>query len=688
MKIRHDITVTLGGIISLGLLLTFGLALWPVTIRVDHDWLKPLALLVASALYLGGVGLLFRFLHRVTPRTSRWLAWGLWGIFLLVQVWVATTWVAAPRADLYFVHQQALNLLDGSHHWNAYFYTYPNNVNFTLLLSGILQLGRWLVGSDSGVWLNVVQFAWLDLGLLAIWHQLRRHNPARANLFMVLIMTAVPFYAYALNTYSDTAVIPLALLAIAAFRHLQRATTWEQITVRSIVLSLLLVAAYLIKANFIVLLIAVVITLWVRPNQSPHPGFTRSLLTLVLLATLVVGGGLAKKTARANGYVTDPNQALPAMSWVAMSWNPATYGQYHLDNVAQIRQQPTQAAKQATAKADLTTYLHEMGPSGIANHLFKKARLFLANGTFDSFQINRAYDRAPNWYRQHRATSDWFLAIWCQLSYLALLLVNLGWGIQQIRRYHLTSAYLLGGLFFIGLACFHIIFWETEERYALPIFFLLIAGTAAGYRQPLNILRYSERSSWLPLGMALAFTGILGLAAWQNTNLMVHSNSEPVSVVSQNEGHYYQNHHLRLNTRQSLTQPFTAPLPFDQFTIGTGKRLTGQLTLTNVQGKVVWQSRGKTTTFDQTIPLQAPGTYHLTVTNRGSHTIALQTAPATYPLLPQAIQHHPHEYLSFEVKQRSVAPVLSNGKFWLLFGAMWLSGLLVIDRFYWYRRRI
>lgn len=688
MKVRHYLTVTLGGLISFGLLLTFGLALWPVTIRVDHDWLKPLALIMASALYLGGVGLLFRYLHRVTPKTSRWLSWGLWVVFLGMQLWVATAWVAAPRADLYFVHQQALNLLDGKTTWANYFYTYPNNVSFTLLLSGIMWVGRLFTGSDSSVWLNLVQFAWLDLGIWAIWHQLRRHNRARANLLLILLITTVPLYAYALNTYSDTYVLPLAFLAIAVCRQLQRATTWQQITWRSILLSLLLVAAYLLKANFIVLLIAVLITLWLRPNQSPHPSFTRCLLTLVLLATLVVGGGLTRQLQRTYGYTTEQNQALPATSWISMSWNPTTYGQYNRHDITTMLKQPTKADKQALAKQRLTERLQTMGVSGISQHLFLKARLFLANGTFDSFQINPAFDRAPNWYRQHRATSDWFLALWCQISYLALILVNLGWGIQQIRRYHLTSAYLLGGLFFLGLTAFHVIFWESEERYALPILFFLIAGTAAGYRQPLNLLRYSRLSSWLPLGMAAAFTGLLGLAAWQNTNLMVHSNSDPVSVVSQNEGQYYQNHRLSLKTKQSLSQPFTAPLPFDQVTVNNAETFTGQITLKNAQGKIVWRSHGKKIQLKQTLPLQPAGKYTLIITNRGKRTTKLVTAPATYPLLPQALTTHPHQYLRFNVTQRSVAPVLSNGKFWLLFGAMWLSGLLVIDRFYWYRRRI
>lgn len=683
MKIRHTIAVTLGGLISCLLLLTFLLALWPVTIRVDHDWLNPLALLMASALYLGGVGLLFRYLHRIRPRTSRWLTGGLWLSFLLIQLWVATAWIAAPRADLYFVHQQALNLISGHDHWLAYFYTYPNNVTFTLLLSGIMRISHFLTGDHAGVGLNLIQFAWLDVGLLAIWQQLRHHNPARANLFMVLLITTVPVYAYALNTYSDTYVLPLGLLALAAFRHLQRARTWEQITWRSILLSGLLVAAYLLKANFIILLIAAIIAIWLLPNRASHQSITRCLLTLILLATLVVGGNLTTRLQQANGYTTDANQALPAMSWIAMSWHPQTYGQYQRADVEALRAQPTATAKQAQAQQTLTQRLHKLGWQGSWQQLLRKARLFLSSGTFDSFQINSAFDRAPNWYRQHRATSDWFLASWCQISYLALILVNLGWGIQQIRRQHLTSAYLLGGLFFIGLTCFHVIFWETEERYALPLLFLLLAGTAAGYRQPLNILRYSQRSRWLPLGMAAGFTLLLGLAAWQNTNLMVRSNSEPVSVVSQNEGRYYQNHRRTLAPGRSLTQPFTAPLPFNQLTVNNGERFTGQLTLTNTQGKTVWQSRGKQIRLNQILPLQLAGHYHLTITNHGKKPQQLITAPATYPLLPQALKAHPQEYLRFTITQSSIAPVLSNGKFWLLFGAMWLSGLLVIDRFYW-----
>ncbi|MCT3577753.1 hypothetical protein EFS16_02335, partial [Levilactobacillus brevis] len=167
------------------------------------------------------------------------------------------------------------------------------------------------------------------------------------------------------------------------------------------------------------------------------------------------------------------------------------------------------------------------------------------------------------------------------------------------------------------------------------------------------------------------------------------SNSEPVSVVSQNEGRYYQNHRLTVAPHHTLTQPFTASLPFDQIIINQGqRRLTGRLILRDAHGKVVWQSRGQRPRLTWNFPPQMAGHYTLSVTNRSTQPLQLVTAPATYRLLPHAIIGHANQYLQFRVQQQSVAPVLSNGKFWLLFGGMWLSGLLIVDRFYWYRRQI
>ncbi|WP_407885541.1 hypothetical protein [Levilactobacillus sp. N40-8-2] len=690
MSIRKRLAFGLCGLISLMFLLTGVLAsLVPVTFRIDHDWLSPLVIILGAGVYLGGVGLAFRWFHRLSKPQHRYLNLALWTLLLTIQLFVAVNWIPAPRADLYFVHQQAISLLAGSHHWASYFYTYPNNVSFTLLLSGLLQVGRWLTGGDSGVWLNLVQFAWLDCGLFAVWQVLTKKNPARGHLFLGIVLGTVPLYAYALNTYSDTFVLPMGLLTIVLVHGLLHAQTWQQTVPRALGLGIILTLTYLLKANFIVLIIATVLIIWLLPNATTRPFLTRGWVTLLLLAVLAGGVASNRTVQQAAGYQSNPSQALPATSWIAMSWNPAYYGQYNRHDVGLIMAQPTATTKQAQAKTDFKDYLHQLGPRGIIQHLYRKAKLFLATGTFDSFQISPAYDRAPIWYRQHRNTVDWLLANWCQINYLALLIVNFGWGIQQIRRRKFSTGYLLGGLFIIGLTCFHVIFWETEERYALPLLPLLIAGTAAGYRQPLNLLRWSQRSSWLPLGLAIGFTAALGIGARQNYGLVTQPRNHPVSVISQNEGRYYQNHKVRLQQNQQLTQPFTASLTFNHVLINNGDSFTGVITLRTATGKLVWQTRGAKVSLAQNLPRPLPaGRYTLTLTAKRVTPQKIGTAPANYPLLAQPLTTHPHQYLRFFIDQRSVSPILTPSKLWLIIGVLWLGGLVIIDRFYWYRRHI
>lgn len=691
MTTRQRLTTGLVGLISLTLFLTGVLAgVNPVEFRTDHDWLSPLVILLGAGVYLGMLGLLFRWLHRRTATQHRWLSWGLWGLLLAIQLVVAFNWVNAPRADLYFVHQQALTLLHGDTDWSTYFYTYPNNINFTLVLTGLMKAARTFGTTLSGIDLNLIQFAWLDCGLLALWQVLRRHNIARGHLFLIIIIGTVPLYAYALNTYSDLAILPISLLVLAGLSHLLHASTWPKRLGWTLFVGLFLTFAVLIKANFIVLVIAVILGLWLVDNASPRPWLARTGITALLIVMLGAGIGGSHAIQRAAGYQQDPALALPATSWIAMSWNPTTHGEYSRPDVDSIRNKPTAARKQALAKKHLEESWHTLGIGGSLYHLAQKAKLFLATGTFDAFQISPEFEQAPNWYRQQRNTVDWLLANWCQLNYLALLIVTCGWGLQQIRRRQLRATYLIGGLFIIGLICFHVIFWETEERYALPILPLLVAGTAAGYRQPLNLLRWSTRSRWIPLGMALVFSGLILVSAWQNKGLTTKPVDNPIYVLTQNEGRYFQNHHFKLKPGRSLTQPLTAPIAFDQLSIDPNFPFRGRLTLRNAQGKVVWHSPEPDPLIQlkQILPVQPAGHYRLTITNLQPTPVKFVTAPATFPVLPQPIVGHPDQYLRFHLTQRNVSPVIDRRQFWLVLGTIWLSGLLIIDRFYWYRRQI
>ncbi|MDT6979740.1 hypothetical protein [Levilactobacillus zymae] len=669
---------------GLGLLITLMLgAVWllallaPVGYRNDQNWWPPLLVALLSLLTLGVGGWVWRRWQR------RRRAPFLWVLLIGVQLIVAFNWVATPHADLYFVHQQALNLLHHQTTWNPYFQTYPNNVSFTLLLAGLLQIGRWL-GADSGIWLNLAQFAWLDLGLAVMAHHLRQSKPVAANTFLGLAITCVPFYAYGLNTYGDILVLPAGLLVLVLAAHLRRATTPVRWWGTGVLLGLVLTPTYLFKANFIVLFIAVVLSLWLLPVARTRAGWAKLGLTGLLGLCLV--GGIASNHAiqRAAGFTANPEKTLPAISWIAMSYNPEFHGDYNRWDAGPVIQAPTAAAKKQLATTHLKTYLHQLGPGGVLAHLGKKAQLFLATGTFDAFQVNSSFTKMPTWYRQHRATSEWLLANWAQISYCALLLINFLWGWRQWRRRDFHPGFLLGGLFALGLMAFHIVFWETEERYALPLLPLLLAGAAVSFRVPqrLTVSRPAVVQRRLTGTVLVLLVAALSTGAWSLTRPL----DKTVQAVSQNEGRYYQDSRLALHPNQHITQPFTAPVAFSHLIVDPNGTRIGQATLRR-QGQIVWQSAQFANLKSLSFPRQPAGTYHLTITNRATHQVLhVVVAPANFPLVAHPVTGDPGHYLRFMVTRPLRAPGLSWRQYGIFAGSVTLITLGVIAdyrRFWW-----
>lgn len=364
-----------------------------------------------------------------------------------------------------------------------------------------------------------------------------------------------------------------------------------------------------------------------------------------------------------------------------MSWNPDFHGNYNKWDADPVIAQPTAAAKQAVARQHLTAHLRQLGITGVPIHLLRKAQLFLATGTFDSFQINSVFDREPLTYRTHQTTLDWWLANWAQLSYLAMLLVNLAWGWRQWRLRRFAADFLLGGLFFLGLTAFHVIFWETEERYALPLLPLLLAGTAASFRLPARVAVRQPRQAGHRLAVGLSLLLLVGLV--QNAPRLIRPVTQTATVVSQNEGRYYQDHLITLALAHSVTQPFTASTAFNQFQIDPSNQRIGQVTLSTAAGDLVWQSDQQVALDNVQLPQQPAGRYQLTVTNQLAQPMHLTTAPATYPLLPQSILGRPHQYLRFLVTQTTATPLLSPQQIGLFAGAL---VFLTAGLGQWYRR--
>lgn len=154
------------GVLSIVLLLA---ALMPTDFFNKEDWAKPVILIVTALGFLLILNAIKKACQNISARTYRYWLYGIAGLILIAQVWVAVHFIDATRADVYFVRNQAIALAQGSHRWAYYFKVYPNNVNSALLESVFIKLLLGMGIKAPWMILNLLRFAWIDTGLLSDW---------------------------------------------------------------------------------------------------------------------------------------------------------------------------------------------------------------------------------------------------------------------------------------------------------------------------------------------------------------------------------------------------------------------------------------------------------------------------------------------------------------------------------------
>ncbi|MDT7014373.1 hypothetical protein [Levilactobacillus namurensis] len=639
----------------------------PVAFLGDSDWPQPLVLV---GLAVGSVVILNRLRRWVTTwstTTYRRVLIGLGILVVVVQILVALSFMDVGRADSYFVRNQAIRLAHGDLTWNHYFLVYPNNVNVTLLeaalLKGLLPLTRtpWLI-------LNLLRFAWVDTGLLAGLFLLKRwrHWRPGAVWLTLLWLLSVPVYAFSLVAYTDALVMPLVLDTLALVTWSLTYQGWRHWGICWGTL-LLISGGVALKSNMIVLWLAtgcLVLLLWWQRQLSGKKVLGWIVSALVLLG-LVLGGMSA--WGRQQGYQKDPNVALPVTSWIAMSLNTSSEGQYKQADYLLVDQAPTAAAKQAQATGMIEQRIRKLGALGLAVHLMKKFRVFWATGDFDSFKLTTQWIRAPYWYQNHQREIQFWLVIVTQLLFLMLIFQTI-WVLLQ-RPVTVAVSFLT--IMLLGLTVFHVVFWEVEPRYAVPLLpVMMLLGTLGGCLAP--TWQFSHAQVRLGRWIAVGVVALCALSLGQTSeDTVIRSDT----VGRQGNGDYFTLPVARLAPTASLswTVPVTGASNALQLQIQP-INLSQEQRLPNVQpryprGKlrVQVQANGRRLKTWRTTPTQAMAqplvyprttakavTVHLVNTGKttvkyavgqaqyNQHTGTVLATPAQYPQLYVINVHGPH----------------------------------------------
>ncbi|PWG00157.1 hypothetical protein [Levilactobacillus bambusae] len=650
----------------------------PINFLAIHQWVSPLTLLFCSVILFILLRGIWLGLNHLSPKQLRINMIIVTGLLLLCQLWVATHFEVSERADLYYVREQAINLFQGHTKWLSYFYVYSNNVNAAIFLSWWNRLAHWIGLPIYGTSIYVAQFLWLDVGLAcAAWMLKRVRGLAGSIIFLLLCLVSVPLYYYALYIYTDTVVFPTTLISLAIIMKLTSAKRWQPRLFWTILLGLIVTFATLVKMNFLILLIAIIIGLALTVWPSHANWQMKTLVIVVLVAIMGIGFRADGAIKTANHYQLDEHQVMPLIHWIDMSWNPEQFGNYSRADTAFLTRYPSKEQKVAIESNQLKTRIHKMGSKGVIKHLYRKTRLFLATGDFDIFRLYGPFQKAPTWYLSRQGTLNWVLAQWCQVLYLVMLFATLLFGLTALKRHQVNHPIaIVAVLFLIGMGIFHIFIWETEERYALPLLAVWLVSGTMGLTRPVTLSDHLEQPSWLRPGILIGCLLISAMCYDWDRPVFTTQLPYQRGVLSQTVGNYYKSYDITLKPGHSITQRFKVPLAFNVIKLGNNDESAKQMRFTVYNGahKRLYQrnGQGQKIHFKKSLPA---GSYQLTLTNRSKKPLLVSVGIGKFPLITHPLNGFKTTYLRFSAWESMKRTAVSRQLYTLLLGLFTLVGL-------------
>ncbi|WP_190279639.1 ArnT family glycosyltransferase [Weissella oryzae] len=382
------------------------------------------------------------------------------------------------------VYFQAEQLATGNHNWGhiSYFWRYPNNAGFAIMLSWIFKVTNFL-GISTNFAVNslaLILYDGLIVSLLYMAKKLQQSSLRRLGIIAFFALAPLS-YTYAIHVfYTDTpSLIFLAWIIYLLIRWPQYSHKKRWITGPLLVLFVLL--GQLTKPNLIVMAIAIVIWMLLALIKN-RQSFKKLILIPAFLVLIGFGLSMPVKSAilQSANYHTNTKYELPATSWIYMSLNPKHSGTYVSSDVAKMMTLPDKAARSNYLAKAIPERLNQYNPLTLLMHFVVKLSVLTSSHTLP-VAYTGGHTSSPAWYQANqliitRLASIMQQILWSSLYFIAMLTAIVRYRAKDMPA-ESNAITLLISLTMLGYAAFHALIWETEERYGLillPLIFLLL----------------------------------------------------------------------------------------------------------------------------------------------------------------------------------------------------------------------
>ncbi|MDR0199325.1 MAG: hypothetical protein LBI43_01965 [Streptococcaceae bacterium] len=555
-------------------------------------FVEPLSVLIFA------VGLFFvlRFCYQ---KLSVWevkrlklLLWGLFIVFIGVQIlWVN---LAHPElfGDPWHVQMQATRLARGDTNWDIWIRMYPNLAPLVALDLAFIKVSSFLHVSyyaiyfsfnilvNTAIWGVVARFLWRKKAVLGVM-----------AMGLILVMPYSNDFLVAVG-YSDGLAILCLVAMVTLFDRAfarRQARIWEVV-----VFGMLFVIGFLMRPNVVVILVALIILglmAWVRRSEFSSLWKTCLLFLLAGIAGIALAVGAGK--AIDQGLHFDTSQGLPTLHWVYMGLNERNAGEYNaVDRDYSLYHRGYPTAK-AADEAGIVERLKSENVS-IVGLWFAKFATLWSEGTMqtttDYQYFNETYNWAfgPSWLIQNVGAINILLQTYAK-ALVGVLLFAIFYNVWRLKR-DLLSSWGLALLGIMGVSLFHTLLWEVKPRYQLMTLGLLVIAAVWSFEgifaKESQFTLFEKRRKVLRVGLIVSSIVSLGLMA----TVMQLQPKQAIVVAAQQHPtdlYGYAADDLTLSPGESLSQTVVLPAAADHLNLSTGTTANMTLRIKKLSGTVV-----------------------------------------------------------------------------------------------------
>lgn len=401
-------------------------------------------------------------------------------IIIGIQIYCLNHIAVEPTWDFEIIYKEAIHLVENNTNQISnifYFSQYTNNNDILLIHVFLFEYFAGIFNHNYFLLALVANITIIDLSLFINYFSARKifDSNTKAIYFMFLCLLCFPIYTYIIIFYTDTYPMLHGSLILFLYICLYQSQNYKKIIIYSILIGIIALWGFYLKATLVIFLIAILIHLFFTSQKK------KTLISItVILASFLVSNFSHKQIFNYLGYFNNmqyERYQFPYEHWVMMGLNDIGGGASQ-DDVKYTQQFHSYELKKENNIKEIKRRIKKYGGYGLIRHFYHKTVYTYCDGTYYSSVLVERKPLNPQSLGYHIFADKgtyypYTKYLFNGVHYLFIALVILS-TIFAFKRKTIDFMSVLR-LCFFGLILF-LYMWESKPKYLvnfIPIFYLI-----------------------------------------------------------------------------------------------------------------------------------------------------------------------------------------------------------------------